>query len=175
MGGHYTRNLITPVGRIEQLRVPRDREATFLTEVFEKYRRMTGDMEEAVLEMYLQGVSTRKIARITGQLSDVAISKDATSRLAGRLEEELTAWRERRLEKSYPYLYLDATYLKSRWAGAVRDLALDLALLVAVGVDEDGYREVLACQSAPAELGGRLGGKCSKTSWSAASRACAWS
>ena len=95
-----------------------------MTEVFEKYRRpndrsalMTGDMEEAVLEMYLQGVSTRKIARITGQLSDVAISKDATSRLTGRLEEELTAWRTRHLEKSYPYLYLDATYLKSRWAG----------------------------------------------------------
>lgn len=145
--GHYTRDLITPVGKVEQLRVPRDREATFLTEVFEKYRRMTGDMEEAVLEMYLQGVSTRKIARITGRLSDVAISKDATSRLAGRLEEELTQWRSRRLEKSYPYLYLDATYLKSRWAGAVRDLAL----LVAVGVDEDGYREVLACQSAAGE------------------------
>ena len=144
--GHYTRDLITPVGKVEQLRIPRDREATFLTEVFEKYRRMTGDMEEAVLEMYLQGVSTRKIARITGQLSDVAISKDATSRLAGRLEEELTEWRSRCLEKSYPYLYLDATYLKSRWAGAVRDLAL----LVAVGVN-DGYREVLSCKSAAGE------------------------
>jgi len=63
--GHYARNLITPVGRIEQLKVPRDREGSFLTEVFERYKRMTGEVEEAVLEMYLQGVSTRKVATIT--------------------------------------------------------------------------------------------------------------
>jgi putative transposase len=59
--GHYTRDLITPAGRIAQLRVPRDREGTFLTEVFARYKRMTGEVEEAVLEMYLQGVSTRKV------------------------------------------------------------------------------------------------------------------
>ena len=63
--GHYARNLITPVGRVEQLKVPRDRKGAFLTEVFERYKRMTREVEEAVLEMYLQGVSTRKIAAIT--------------------------------------------------------------------------------------------------------------
>ena len=145
--GSYQRDLITPVGKIDQLRVPRDREATFLTEVFERYRRMTGSMEEAVLEMYLQGVSTRKIEAITGKLSGVKISKDATSRIATRLEETLTQWRSRRLDGVYPYLYLDATYLKVTWAGAVRDLAL----LVAVGVSEAGYREVLAVESAVGE------------------------
>lgn len=145
--GHYQRALLTPSGLIEQLRVPRAREGPFLTDVFERYRRMTGSMEEAVLEMYLQGVSTRKVAQITGRLSGVKISKDATSRIAQRLEEDLARWRQVRLERSYPYLYLDATYLKALFDGAVRDIAL----LVAVGVAEDGYREVLAVESAPGE------------------------
>src|SRR5690606_22639894 len=121
---------------VEQLRVPRAREGAFLTEVFERYKRMTGSMEEAVLEMYLQGVSTRKVEQITGRLSGVKISKDAVSRIAARLEEALKAWRERRLEGAYPYLYLDATYLKTSWAGAVREMAL----LVAIGVSEEGFR-----------------------------------
>jgi transposase-like protein len=151
--GHYTRSLITEVGRIEQLKVPRDREGTFLTEVFERYMPndrsadMTGSFEEAVLEMYLQGISTRKIERVTGKLSGVQISKDAVSRIAGRLGEELDAWRSRALTKTYPYLYLDATFLKAIWAGA----AEDVALLTAVGVDEKGYREVLAVRAAPGE------------------------
>ena len=145
--GYYRRGLTTEVGRIEQLRVPRAREETFLTEVFERYRRLTGSLEEAVLEMYLQGVSTRKVEQITGKLSGVKISKDAVSRIAGRLDESLSEWRSRRFDRSYPYLYLDATYLKATWAGAVRNVAL----LVAVGVSDDGYREVLAVEVAPGE------------------------
>ena len=145
--GHYTRSLTTEVGHIEQLRVPRAREETFLTEVFERYRRLTGSLEEAVLEMYLQGVSTRKVEAITGKLSGVSISKDAVSRIAQRLDSVLDEWRSRRLDRAYPYLYLDATYLKATWAGAVRSMAL----LVAVGVSEDGYREVLAVEAAPSE------------------------
>jgi hypothetical protein len=115
--GYYTRDLITPAGRIAQLRVPRDREGTFLTEVFERYKRMTGEVEEAVLEMYLQGVSTRKVAAITEGVSRVRIGKDAVSRVAQRLEEELSAWRGRPLELAYPYLYLDAAYFKVNWGG----------------------------------------------------------
>jgi len=127
--GHYNRSLITPVGKVEQLRVPRDREGAFLTEVFERYKRMTGEVEEAILEMYLQEVSTRKIAAITEGLSRIRIGKDAVSRIAQRLEEELSAWRERPLEPAYPYLYLDASHFKVNWGGRV----VDLALLVAVG------------------------------------------
>ena len=66
--GHYQRNLVTPAGKIERLEVPRDREGEFVTEVFERYKRIIGSVEEAVLEMYLSGVSTRKIARITDAL-----------------------------------------------------------------------------------------------------------
>ena len=85
--GHYGRGLTTTAGHIEQIRVPRAREMPFLTEVFERYRRMTGSLEEAVLEMYLQGVSTRKVEEITGKLSGTRISKDAVSRIVGRFDD----------------------------------------------------------------------------------------
>ena len=146
--GHYTRNLVTPAGRIEHLEVPRDREGEFVTEVFERYKRMTGDVEEAVLEMYLSGISVRKIAGVTEALSRVKVGKDAVSRIARRLEEEQKEWRKRSLEeKDYPYIYLDATYLKVRWGASVTSMAL----LACVGVDEEGFREVLAIEVAGTE------------------------
>ncbi len=148
--GHYTRNLLTPAGKIERLEVPRDREGEFVTELFERYKRMTGDVEEAVLEMYLSGISVRKIAGVTDALSRVRIGKDAVSRIAERLKEEQRAWRERPLgERAYPYLYLDATYLKVRWGAS----ATSMALLACVGVDEEGFREVLAVEVAGTEKG----------------------
>ena len=109
--GYYQRNLVTPAGKIEHLEVPRDREGEFVTEVFERYKRMTGNVEEAILEMYLSGISTRKIAGITETLSRVRIGKDVVSRISERLHKQHRAWRERPLKKAYPYLYLDATYL----------------------------------------------------------------
>ena len=148
--GHYQRNLVTPAGKIERLEVPRDREGEFVTELFERYKRMTGDVEEAVLEMYLSGISVRKIAGVTDALSRVRIGKDAVSRIARRLEEQQREWRERSLEeKRYPYLYLDATYLKVRWGARVTSMAL----LVCVGVEEEGFREVLAVEVAGTEKG----------------------
>jgi len=148
--GHYQRNLLTPAGKIERLEIPRDREGEFVTELFERYKRMSGDVEEAVLEMYLSGISVRKIAGVTEALSRVRIGKDAVSRIARRLEEEQREWREQTLEeKVYPYLYLDATYLKVRWGARVSSLAL----LACVGVDEEGFREVLAVEVAGSEKG----------------------
>ena len=148
--GHYQRNLLTPAGKIERIEVPRDREGEFVTEVFERYKRMTGDVEEAILEMYLSGISVRKIAGVTDALSRVKVGKDAVSRIARRLEEEQKGWRERPLEeKEYPYLYLDATYLKVRWGPSVTNMAL----LACVGVDEEGFREVLAVEVAGSEKG----------------------
>jgi putative transposase len=148
--GNCRRNLLTPAGKIERLEVPRDREGEFVTELFERYKRMTGDLEEAVLEMYLSGISVRKIAGVTDALSKVRVGKDAVSRIASRLEEQQKQWRERSLEeKGYPYLYLDATYLKVRWGARVTTMAL----LVCVGVDEEGFREVLAVEVAGSEKG----------------------
>ena len=97
--GYYQRNLVTPAGKIERLEVPRDREGEFVTEVFERYKRLTGNVEEAILEMYLSGISTRKIAGITEALSRVKVGKDAVSRISKRLEEEQRAWRERPLKE----------------------------------------------------------------------------
>jgi putative transposase len=106
---------------------------------------MTGDVEEAVLEMYLSGISVRKIAGVTEVLSKVRVGKDAVSRIASRLQEQQKEWRERSLEeKTYPYLYLDATYLKVRWGASVTNMAL----LAGVGLDEEGFREVLAVEVA---------------------------
>jgi transposase-like protein len=148
--GHYQRNLLTPAGKIERLEVPRDREGEFVTDLFERYKRMTGDVEEAVLEMYLSGISVRKIAGVTEALSRVKVGKDAVSRIASRLQEQQKGWRERSLEgKEYPYLYLDATYLKVRWGARVTSMAL----LACVGVDEEGFREVLAVEVAGTEKG----------------------
>jgi transposase-like protein len=100
--------------------------------------------------MYLSGISVRKIAGVTDALSKVRIGKDTVSRIASRLEEQQKEWRERSLgEKKYPYLYLDATYLKVRWGARVTSMAL----LAAVGVDEEGFREVLAVEVAGSEKG----------------------
>jgi putative transposase len=143
--GHYTRNLLTPAGKIERLEVPRDRQGEFVTELFERYKRMTGDVEEAILEMYLSGISVRKVAGITDALSRVRVGKDAVSRITSHLEGQQKEWRERSLEeKAYPYLYLDATYLKVRWGARVTSMAL----LACVGLDEEGFREVLAVEVA---------------------------
>jgi putative transposase len=139
---------VTPAGKIERLEVPRDREGEFVTEVFERYKRMTGDVEEAVLEMYLSGISVRKIAGVTEALNRVKVGKDAVSRIASRLEEDQREWRERSLEeKKYLYLYLDATYLKVRCGSSVSSLAL----LACVGVDEEGLRKVLGVEVAGSE------------------------
>jgi transposase-like protein len=141
--GSYGRDLITPVGKIEQLRVPRDRDGTFTTQVFQEYHRSTGEVEDAVLEMWLQGISQRKIAQVTEKLGAVRIGKDAVSRIAQRLEDDLVAFQARRLERAYPYLFLDATYLKVNWGSHVGDIAV----LVAVGVSQQGFREVLAVET----------------------------
>ena len=110
--GHYQRGLITPVAKVEQPRLPRARQGEFLTEGFDRYQRMTGNAEEAVLEMYLQGVSTRKVAAIADASSGVRIGKGAVSRIAARLDDELKEWRARPLTLAYADLYTDAAYLK---------------------------------------------------------------
>jgi putative transposase len=171
--GYYQRNLVTPAGKIERLEAPRDREGAFVTEVFERYKRMTGDVEEAILEMYLSGISVRKIAGVTDALSKVRIGKDTVSRIASRLEEQQKEWRERALsleEKEYPYLYLDATYLKVRWGARVTSMAL----LAALGADEEGFREVLAVEVAASEKGAAYTLRCCGASSTGASRECVW-
>jgi transposase-like protein len=106
--GYRQRELFTRVGRLT-LRVPRDREGKFSTQLFERYQRSEKALVLALQESYLQGVSTRKVKKITEKLCGVEFSKDQVSRMAQELDEILEDWRTRPLEKNYPYLVVDAS------------------------------------------------------------------
>jgi putative transposase len=144
--GYYSRTLITRVGKIE-LRVPQDRQGRFRTEVFERYQRSEKALVAAMLEMYVQGVSTRKVKSITEELCGHEFSSSSVSRIVKTLDEELEKFAQRRLEEPYPYLILDARYEKVREDGAVRSQAV----LVAIGINWEGRRNVLAVELAQRE------------------------
>jgi putative transposase len=144
--GYRQRDLFTRVGRLT-LRVPRDREGRFSTQLFERYQRSEKALVLALQESYLQGVSTRKIARITEKLCGVEFSKDQVSRMAQALDEELSDWRQRTLEKRYPYLVVDARYEYIREDGRVESEGV----LTVKGINQDGYREIVGMAVAPSE------------------------
>lgn len=144
--GYYGRTLVTRVGKIE-LRVPQDRQGRFRTEVFERYQRSEKALTAAMMQMYLQGVSTRKVKAITEELCGHEFSSATISRIVAALDEELERFSRRRLEEGYPYLVLDARYEKVREDGAVRSQAV----LIAIGIDWEGRRNVLAVELANRE------------------------
>src|SRR6201994_3035419 len=138
--------LVTRVGHIE-LRVPQDRQGRFRTEVFERYQRSEKALVAAMLEMYVQGVSTRKVKTITEELCGHEFSSSTISRIVQKLDEELQQFARRRLEEPYPYLILDARYEKVREDGAVRSQAV----LIAIGINWEGRRNILAVELASRE------------------------
>jgi putative transposase len=144
--GYYSRTLVTRVGKIE-LRVPQDRQGRFRTDVFERYQRSEKALVAAMLEMYVQGVSTRKVKSITEELCGHEFSSSSVSRIVKTLDEELEKFAQRRLEEPYPYVILDARYEKVREDGAVRSQAV----LVAIGINWEGRRNVLAVELAHRE------------------------
>ena len=144
--GYYGRTLVTRVGKLE-LRVPQDREGRFSTELFERYQRSEQALVASLAEMYVQGVSTRKVKAVTEELCGHAFSASAISAVNKRLDEGLAAFAGRRLEEPFAYLILDARYEKVREAGIVGSRAV----LIAVGIDRDGRRQVLAVELANRE------------------------
>jgi putative transposase len=145
--GYKPRLLHTRVGTLE-LRVPQDREGTFSTELFARYQRTEQALVLTLMEMYLQGVSTRKVATITEQLCGTSFSKSQVSALAGTLDTALAAWRSRPLTAaSYPYLTVDARYEHVRVDGRV----VSQGVLIVAGVRDDGRRELLAVDVADTE------------------------
>jgi putative transposase len=144
--GYYQRTLITRVGKLE-LRVPQDRQGRFRTEVFERYQRSEKALVGAMAEMYVQGVSTRKVKAITEELCGHEFSASTISRINQNLDEELEKFAPRRLEEAYPHLILDARYEKVREDGAIRSRAV----LVAIGINWEGRRSVLAVDLAQRE------------------------
>jgi len=149
--GYYTRQLVTRVGKIE-LRVPQDRQGRFSTEIFDRYQRSEKALFLSLAEMYVQGVSTRKVKKITEQLCGHSFSASTVSRVTKQLDKSLEEFAERPLEEDYPYVVLDARYEKVRENNVVRSRAV----LVAIGINWDGRRCVLAVELANRE---------SKSSW----------
>ncbi|MFQ5814625.1 MAG: IS256 family transposase [Anaerolineae bacterium] len=144
--GHRLRQLTTRVGALT-LHVPRDRAGRFSPALFGRYERSEKALVLALQEMYLQGVSTRKVRTITEALCGTTFSKDQVSALAQRLDAQLEAWRTRPLDEPYPYLVVDATYEKVREDGQIRSQGV----LLVKGVRADGYRELLAVVAANTE------------------------
>lgn len=150
--GHYKRKLHTRAGQVE-LKVPKLRMAKFETAIIERYKRRESSVEEALMEMYLAGVSVRRVEDITEALWGMRVSAGTVSDLNKKMYERIDKWRKRPIEGQYPYVYFDGICLKRSWGGEVRNVSV----LVAIGVGMDGFRDVLGIVE---------GGKEDMESWS---------
>ena len=136
--GHYKRNFQTTAGEVE-LKVPKLKGVPFETAIIERYRRRESSVEEALIEMYLAGVSVRRVEDITEALWGTKVSPGTISNLNKKAYEHIEEWRTRPLSGNYPYVYVDGVYLKRSWGGEIRNVSV----LVAIGVNNEGYREIL--------------------------------
>jgi transposase-like protein len=145
--GYYQRDLGTTTGPIEGLKVPSDRAGQFQTQVFENYHRYSPQVEEGLTQMFVAGVSTERVGEVAQTLMGISPSASAVSRLNATLTEQFEAWRERQLAAEWQIIYLDGVYYKVRHG----DEAVSMPLLVALGVDPTGHKEVLALRASAEE------------------------
>jgi transposase-like protein len=136
--GSYERNLTTSAGTVK-LKVPKLRGASFETQIIERYRRREASVEESLVAMYVAGVSVRRVEDITEALWGERVSPSTVSRLNEKIFERIEQWRNRPLDESYPYLYVDGMWLKQSWGGEIKNVSI----LAAVAVNERGQREVV--------------------------------
>lgn len=136
--GSYHRKLLTKAGEVD-LKVPRLRTLPFESAIIERYKRREISVEEALVDMYLAGVSVRRVEDITEALWGSRVSAGTVSKLNQKVYVKIEEWRKRPLLLSYPYVYLDGIYLKRNWGGSYENVAI----LVAMAVNEDGQREVI--------------------------------
>lgn len=149
--GHYQRQLHTKAGEVT-LRMPKLRKLPFETAIIERYKRRESSVEEALVEMYLAGVSVRRVEDITEALWGTRVSPSSVSELNQKIAGQIETWRHRAIEGSHAYVYLDGIWLKRSWGGEVKNVSI----LVAIGVNLDGHREVLGLNE---------GAKEDKASW----------
>jgi len=149
--GHYDRKMTTTSGEIK-VKMPKLKGVAFETAIIERYRRRESSVEEAIVEMYLAGVSVRRVEDITEALWGTRVSAGTVSEMNKKVYVHIEAWRTRQLQGKYPYVYLDGIYLKRNWGGEYENVAI----LIAIAVNEDGYREV---------IGAAEGMKEDKASW----------
>lgn len=150
--GYYQRTLHTKAGEVN-IKMPKLRTLPFETAIIERYRRRESSVEEALVEMYLAGVSVRRVEDITEALWGTKVSPGTISQLNKRIYKTIEPWRKRPIEGEYPYVYLDGIALRRSWGGEVKNVSI----LVAIGVDKEGYRQI---------LGVAEGAKEDKESWS---------
>ena len=136
--GHYQRKLETKAGTVT-LKVPKLRRLPFESAIIERYRRREASVEEALVEMYLAGVSVRRVEDITEALWGTRVSSGTVSRLNQKIYRHIEAWRNRQIVGEFPYVYLDGVVLKRSWGGEVRNVSV----LVAIGIGADGFRQIL--------------------------------
>lgn len=136
--GHYNRNFQTTAGDVT-LKVPKLKGVQFETAIIERYRRRECSVEEALIEMYLAGVSVRRVEDITEALWGTKVSPGTISNLNKKAYEHIETWRTRPLTGEYPYVYVDGVYLKRSWGGEIQNVSI----LVAIGVNQDGCREII--------------------------------
>lgn len=149
--GHYKRKLHTKAGEVE-VKIPKLRTQTFETAIIERYRRRDISIEEAIVQMYLAGVSVRRVEDITEALWGTRVSSGTVSKLNQKVYQHIERWRTQPIEGEYAYVYLDGIVLKRSWGGEVKNVSV----LAAIGVDQDGFRHV---------LGAAEGHKEDKTGW----------
>jgi len=145
--GTYTRDLVTSTGRLEELKVPRDREGQFHTQAFERYRRYEPQIAEGLTQMFVAGVSTHKVGEVAETLLGVAPSASTISRLNQTLTHQFEIWRQRPLQTHWRVLYLDGVHFSIRHG----DKADSTIILTALGVDLQGNKEVLALRACAEE------------------------
>lgn len=137
--GDYERNLGTSMGVIEDLPVPRTRQG-FRTELFERYQRRQAELDEAILEMFVGGVSTAKVGEVVEVLSGAGLSSSTVSRIFHSLDEEFESWKSRPLQNHYLYVFADGTYFTVIYG----EDGCKMPILAVMGIDETGKRDVLA-------------------------------
>lgn len=144
--GFYQRKLQTSAGEVT-LNMPKLRHAKFETAIIQRYRRRESTIEEALMEMYLAGVSVHRVEDITEALWGMRVSAGTVSDLNQKIYDRIEQWRNEPITGEYPYVYLDGICLKRSWAGEVRNVSV----LVAVGVGTDGFRDILGVVEGPKE------------------------
>ena len=138
--GSYDRTLQTSAGEVN-LKIPKLRRQTFETAIIERYRRRESSVEESLIEMYLAGISVRRVEDITEALWGTRVSPSTVSNLNKKIYAKIEAWRNRRIEDGeHPYLDPDGIVMKRTWAGEVRNVSL----LVASAVNSEGFREIFS-------------------------------
>ena len=136
--GSYKRKLLTSTGKVE-LTVPRLRSLPFETQIIKRYQTKQSSVEEALIEMYLAGVSVRRVEDITEALWGTKVSSSTVSDLNQKIYNKIESWRMQPIQEEHPYVFVDGVYLKRSWGGEVQNVSV----LVAIGVNSEGYREIL--------------------------------